>query len=231
MPEDALLVEVEASPWTWPLLGPADPSTVALVVIDMQHDFVADGGWFAGMGFDVSALQDAVPVIGALLTAARAAGVFVVHTRQGNAPDLSDLPPVRLEQGRRNGHPIGAVGPFGRGLIRGEPGHEIVPELAPIAGELVVDKPAHSAFWGTDLGEQLARRGVQHLVITGVTANVCVLSTLLAAVDRGYSTLLVGDAIASVSAATTEAVRDLVRYQGGLFGCLATARAVITAMR
>jgi nicotinamidase-related amidase len=224
-------VMIDAEPWAWPLLGPAAPRTVALLVIDMQRDFVEDEGWFAGMGFDVSALQAAVPVIAALLDAARAAGLVVVHTRQGNAPDLADLPAVRLEQGRRNGHPIGQPGPLGRGLVRGEPGYEIVAGLMPAAGELVVDKPAHSAFWCTQLGEDLERLGVEHLIITGVTANVCVLSTMLAAVDRGYSTLLVSDAIASVSTATTESVLDLVRYQGGLFGCVTTAEAMIAAMQ
>jgi nicotinamidase-related amidase len=224
-------ITVESSPFAWPITGAATPGSVALVVIDMQHDFVDDDGWFAGMGFDVSLLQRAVPVIAGLLDAARRAGVVVVHTRQGNAPDLSDLPAPRLEQGLRNGHPIGVEGKLGRGLIRGEPGYEIVPELAPIAGEIVVDKPAHSAFWGTPLGDDLAARGVENLVICGVTTNVCVLSTLYAAVDRGYSCLLVTDAVAAVDTATTDAVLDLVRYQGGLMGCLADAGTTITGLR
>jgi nicotinamidase-related amidase len=223
-------LSVDASPWSWPVTGPAAPETVALLVIDMQHDFVDDDGWFARMGLDVKLVQAAVPVVGAVLEAARAAGVTVVHTRQGNAPDLSDLPAARLEQGRRNGHPIGVDGPLGRGLIRGEPGFAIVPELAPVAGELVVDKTAHSAFWGTDLDARLAALGVQNLVICGVTTNVCVLSTLYSAVDRGFSCLLVTDAVAAVSVETNESVLDLVRYQGGLLGCLADSGATIAGL-
>jgi nicotinamidase-related amidase len=223
-------IVVDAEPWAWPIAGPVEPARLALVVIDMQHDFVHGDGWFAGMGFDVSALQAAVPVIAGLIEAARARGVTVVHTRQGNAADLSDLPPARLAQGEKVGHPIGKTGVLGRGLVRGEPGWQIVPELASRKGELVVDKPAHSAFWGTDLGDQLDDRGIDHLILTGVTANVCVLSTLFAAVDRGYASLLVTDAIAAVSAATTDVVLDLVRYQGGLLGCAATAAAVVSGL-
>jgi biuret amidohydrolase len=223
-------VTVDANPWSWPITGPVPADQLALVVIDMQHDFVADDGWFAAMGFDVSALQAAVPVIAQLLAVAREAGAVVVHTRQGNAPDLSDLPRPRLEQGERNGHPIGAPGALGRGLILGEPGWEIVPELTPLAGEIVVDKPAHSAFWGTDLDERLAALGVESLALCGVTTNVCVLSTLYSAVDRGFSCLLVEDAVAAVTPQTTASVLDLVRYQGGLLGCLADARATAAGL-
>jgi biuret amidohydrolase len=224
------LVVVESDPWPWPITGPAPPASIALLVIDVQHDFVDDDGWFARMGLDVSLVQAAVPVVASVLAAARAAGVTVVHTRQGNAPDLSDLAAARLEQGRRVGHPIGVEGPLGRGLIRGEPGFEIVPALAPEPGEIVIDKPAHSAFWGTDLDAQLAERSVQNLVICGVTTNVCVLSTLYSAVDRGFSCLLVTDAIAAVSEATNESVLDLIRYQGGLLGCLADHTATIAGL-
>jgi nicotinamidase-related amidase len=222
---------IDAEPWSWPIAGPVDPSSVALIVIDMQRDFVEDDGWFARMGFDVSLLQNAVPVVASLLDSARLAGVTVVHTRQGNAPDLSDLPAARLEQGVRNGHPIGTPGPLGRGLIRGEPGYEIVPDLAPRPGETVIDKPGHSAFWATDLEAHLASRGVQSVALCGVTTNICVLATLYACVDRGYSCLVVEDAVAAVTVETTASVIDLVRYQGGLLGCVAGSPAVVAGLR
>jgi nicotinamidase-related amidase len=201
--------------------------TTALVVIDMQHDFVNPEGWFARFGFDVAPLRAIVPTIASLLEAARAAGTPVIHTRQGNAPDLSDLPLVRQEQGERAGNPIGAPGPLGYGMIRGERGWQIIDELAPIDGELVIDKPGYSSFHGTPLDDELEARGIETLVLTGVTANVCVLSTLLSAVDLGYDTVVVSDAIAAVSDATRESVLDLVRYQGGLFGRVADASAAL----
>jgi nicotinamidase-related amidase len=204
--------------------------TTALVVIDMQHDFVDPDGWFAQFGFDVTPLRAIIPTIAALLDAARAAGVPVIHTRQGNAPDLNDLPLVRQEQGERAGNPIGAPGPLGYGLIRGERGWHIIDELAPLDGELVIDKPGYSSFHGTSFDAELEARGIETLVLTGVTANVCVLSTLLSAVDLGYDTVVVSDAIGAVTPETTASVLDLVRYQGGLFGSVATAIALTAAM-
>jgi nicotinamidase-related amidase len=201
--------------------------TTALVVIDMQHDFVSAEGWFARFGFDVAPLRAIIPTIAGLLAAARSSGMPVIHTRQGNAADLSDLPPARLAQGRRSGNPIGSGGPLGRGLIRGEPGWQIVDELAPVDGELVVEKPGYSAFAGTSFRDELGARGIDALALTGVTANVCVLSTLLSAVDLGYDTLVVSDAVAAVTRETTASVLDLVRYQGGLFGSLVEAAALV----
>jgi nicotinamidase-related amidase len=224
------MIEVPADPWPWPLAGPTSPSKLALVVIDMQHDFVADDGWFGAMGFDLGGIRAIVPTIAAVLGAARAAGMTIVHTRQGNAPDLSDLPPVRLEQGRRNGHPIGTPGPRGRGLVRGEPGWEIIDDLAPAAGELVIDKPGYSSFAGTDLESRLRALDVEGVMLAGVTANVCVLATLLGAVDLGFDCLVVADGIAAVSSATTSSVLDLVRYQGGLFGRAAPSTQIVPAL-
>jgi nicotinamidase-related amidase len=221
--ESAVAVEVEAEPWPWPLLGPADPAAVALLIIDMQVDFVRPGGWFAAHGFDLSTIQSIVPRLQELLDAARQVpGLLVVHTRQGNAPDLSDLPATKREQSHRAGNPFGASGPYGRGLVRGEPGWEIVAELAPIAGERVLDKPGFGAFTETDLDEWLRGRGVRSLIVTGVTANVCVLSSLYAAVDLGYDCLTLIDAIAGIEPGTLDCVSSLIRYQGGLFGALST---------
>ena len=225
-------ISIPAEPHDWPVTGPASPSEVALVVIDLQHDFVSDEGWFARtIGRDVSNVRVAVPVVASLLAAARRVPrLRVVHTRQGNAADLSDLPDAKRAQGRVAGVPIGDPGPLGRGLVRGERGWEIVPEVAPADGERIVDKPGFGAFTGTDLDPWLRRQGVRALVLTGATANVCVLSTLYQAVDLGYDCLTVPDAIAGIDPATTETVCDLIRYQGGLFGSLAPADVVRRAM-
>jgi len=224
-------LKVTAEPWDWPLLGPADAAGVALLVIDIQGDFVRPNGWFGSMGFDLTAIGRAVDVVANLLAAARnGTRVHVVHTRQGNAPDLSDLPAVKKGQGGRFGFPIGRPGPLGRGLIRGQEGWGIIAEVAPLPDERVVDKPGFSAFVGTDLDEWLRSRGIGSLIVTGVTANVCVLSTLLGAVDRGYDCLVVTDAIAGADPGTAATVCDLVRYQGGLFGCLAPAANVEAAL-
>jgi nicotinamidase-related amidase len=225
------LLSIAAEPRDWPLLGPAEPGAVALVVIDMQVDFVRDGGWFGALGFDLSGIQAIVPTIRTLLDAARAVpGLRVIHTRQGNAADLSDLPATKLEQSTRNGVPYGMAGEFGRGLVRGEPGWDLVEELQPLPTERVVEKPGFSSFVGTDLDPWLKERGIRSLILTGVTANVCVLSTLYAAVDLGYDCLVVRDAVAGATPDTVRTVVDLVRYQGGLFGGLADSTAVTQAL-
>jgi len=227
----APLLQIDAAPSPWPLLGPCEPSTASLVVIDMQRDFVDRQGWFASLGMDVSACRSVVPVIGSLLAAARSVReLTVVHTRQGNAPDLSDLPPTKQAQGLRTNAPIGARGPLGRGLIRGEPGWEIVPELAPVASERIVEKPGFSAFVGTDLDPWLRARGVGALILCGVTANVCVLSALYTAVDLGYDCLVVEDAVAGATPEARQVLLDLVRYQDGLFGSVAPASAVVEGL-
>ncbi len=210
----APLLQIDAALSPWPLLGPCEPSTASLVVIDMQRDFVDRQGWFASLGMDVSACRSVVPVIGSLLAAARSVReLTVVHTRQGNAPDLSDLPPTKQAQGLRTNAPIGARGPLGRGLIRGEPGWEIVPELAPVASERIVEKPGFSAFVGTDLDPWLRA-----------------LSALYTAVDLGYDCLVVEDAVAGATPEARQVLLDLVRYQDGLFGSVAPASAVVEGL-
>lgn len=216
----ALLVPA-ATPSSWPVLGPTPVEATALVVIDLQRDFCDDAGWFGSLGFDLADCQRAVEAVRPLLAPARAAGMQVVLTRQGNAADLGDLPAPRREQGRRLGRPIGEPGPLGRALIAGEDGWQLLPGLED-EGDLHIDKPGFNCFAGTDLHEQLQARGVRALAICGVTANVCVLSTLYAAVDLGYDCLTLADGVGAASVALRESVLDLVRYQGGLFGCVAT---------
>lgn len=195
-----------------------DPARTALVVIDMQNDFCTPGGFGEKLGNDVAATRRIIPTVAAVLAAARAAGLTVVHTREGHLPDLSDCPPSKLRRSRRQGAGIGDAGPMGRILVRGEPGHDIVPELAPLPGELVVDKPGKGAFYRTALEAELTSRGIESLVLAGVTTHVCVHTTLREANDRGYECLVLEDATAAFDPADHEAALRMVRQQGGIFG-------------
>ncbi|HET7866182.1 MAG TPA: isochorismatase family cysteine hydrolase [Burkholderiaceae bacterium] len=194
------------------------PASTALVVIDMQRDFCAPGGYAARAGIDVSRLAAPIAAIRRLLDAARAAGWLVVHTREGHLPDLSDCPSEKLRRSAIAGAAIGSRGPLGRLLIRGEHGHDFIDELQPIVGEQVVDKPGYGAFHQTDLAQTLAARGITTLVLCGVTTEVCVHSTLREAVDRGFRCITVGDACAGSSAALHEAALAMVAVEGGIFG-------------
>ncbi|MFM0551565.1 cysteine hydrolase [Paraburkholderia sediminicola] len=194
-----------------------DSTKTALVVIDMQRDFIEPGGFGESLGNDVSLLAEIVPTVAALLAFARKHGWFVVHTRESHAADLSDCPPPKRLRGAPNAR-IGDAGPMGRILIRGEPGNAIVEPLAPLAGELVIDKPGKGAFYATRLGEELAMRGITHLVFAGVTTEVCVQTSMREANDRGYDSLLIEDATASYFPAFKQATLEMVRSQGGIVG-------------
>ncbi|WP_298956633.1 cysteine hydrolase [uncultured Methylobacterium sp.] len=207
-----------------------DPAATALVIIDMQRDFLEPGGFGESLGNDVSRLARAVGPCRAVLDAARDAGLLVVHTREGHAPDLSDAPPAKLERGEPSAR-IGAPGPMGRILIRGEPGHDIVPALAPRPGEPVVDKPGKGAFYATDLGAILEARGVQALLVCGVTTEVCVHTTVREANDRGYRCVVIADACASYFPEFHEAGLAMVKAQGGIFGWVSTSAAAVAALR
>jgi nicotinamidase-related amidase len=201
----------------------------ALVIIDMQRDFVEPGGFGASLGNDVTRLQAIVPTCAAVLAAWRAAGGCVVHTREGHAADLHDCPAAK----RLRGKPalrIGDAGPMGRILVIGEPGHAIVPALAPRPGELVVDKPGKGAFYATPLQAQLQRRGITHLVLMGVTTEVCVQTTMREANDRGYECLLVEDGTESYFPEFKAATLAMITAQGGIVGWVAPAAALIAAL-
>lgn len=228
MPLMTVLLEA-ATPGPWPVLGPVDPSALAILVVDVQRDFCDGDGWFGSLGFDLTDCQRAVEAVRPLVEVARSKGTRVVLTRQGNAPDLSDLPPARLEQGRRLGSPVGTPGTLGRALIRGEAGWDVLAGLAR-PGDLMVDKPGFSSFVGTGLDSQLREWGVSAVAICGVTANVCVLATLLSAVDLGYDCLLLADGVGAASTSLRESVLSLVGYQGGLFGCTATCAELAAAL-
>jgi nicotinamidase-related amidase len=194
-----------------------DPKTSALVMIDFQRDFVYPGGFGESLGNDTSFLLKALPAAERVLKACRAAGLFIVHTREGHRADLSDLPPAKYERGRPKIH-IGDVGPMGRLLVRGEHGHDIVDEVYPIAGEPIVDKPGKGAFYATDMDAILKTRGIRQLVVCGVTTEVCVQTSVREANDRGYDALVLEDAVASYFPEFQKAALDMIKAQGGIFG-------------
>lgn len=199
----------------------------ALIVIDMQRDFCAPGGYADQAGLEIGRLRAPIPAISRLLDSARAQGLLVVHTREGHRPDLSDLHESKRRRAEQAGAPIGARGPLGRLLVRGEYGHDLIDELRPLAGEPVIDKPGYSAFAYTDLDLLLRRRGIGHLVLCGVTTEVCVSSTQRAAVELGYACTLVSDACGSPSAELHAAALAMVEVEGGLFGRVLDSRSVL----
>lgn len=201
---------------------PFDWQTTALVVIDMQRDFLDPQGYAAKAGLDVSLLRVAIPGVARVLAAAREAGLLIVHTREANAPDLSDVPPAFMEATRRTGAPVGSEGPLGRLLIRGEFGAGIVDELAPRGSEIVIDKPGFSAFEGTALGSMLTMRGIRSLILCGITTEVCVSSTLRTAIDRGFRCVTLRDACASADVSLHDAAMRMIQVEGGVFGLVGT---------
>lgn len=194
-----------------------DPSNTALIVIDMQRDFVEPGGFGETLGNDASLLQAIVPTVAKLIALCRAKGIEVIHTRECHRPDLSDLPPAKRDRGAPSLR-IGDHGPMGRILVAGEEGADIVPELAPIKGELVVDKPGKGAFYATPLSDHLAQRGIASLIFAGVTTEVCVQTTMREANDRGYDCLLIEDATESYFPAFKAATLEMIRAQGAIVG-------------
>ena len=207
-----------------------DPAETALIIIDMQKDFLYPDGYGAFLGNDVTLLQRTIAPIQALLAAARGRGMLVIHTREGHLPDLSDCPPTKLNRWPP-GNRIGDMGPMGRILVRGEAGHAIVDELAPAPGELVIDKPGKNAFYATDLEEVLRTRDIRNLLVTGVTTDVCCSATVIAANDRGYNAIVLRDCVASYSPERHAAVLDVIKAQGGIFGWVTDSTAVLAAMQ
>lgn len=209
---------------------PFDPTSTALIIIDMQRDFLEPGGFGAMLGNDVSLLRSAIAPCKAVLEAARQAGIFVLHTREGHSPDMTDCPPSKKARGGlKTG--LGDVGPMGRILIRGEAGHDIIPELYPIAGEPIIDKPGKGAFYATDLELKLRNRGIKTLIVCGVTTEVCVNTTVREANDRGFEALVVSDATGSYFPEFQRIGLEVIKAQGGIFGWVAPSTAVIEALK
>jgi len=209
------------------LLDTLKPERTALLVIDMQRDFLQPEGYAAQAGLDILPLRAAIAPVASVLRAARSAKLTIVHTREGHVPDLSDCPPYKLERSRKAGAEIGSRGPLGRLLVRGEAGHDFVDDLKPLAGEIVIDKPGYSAFEHTVLQQVLTTRGIETLLITGITTEVCVSSTLRSAADRGYRCITIGDACASGDPALHRAALAMIGVEGGIFGEVAATAAVV----
>ena len=207
-----------------------DFATTALLLIDFQRDFLEPGGFGESLGNDVSLLRKALAPARRVLAAARAAGLAILHTREGHRPDLADLAPAKARRGNPSLR-IGDPGPMGRLLVRGQPGHDIVPELAPLPGEPVVDKPGKGAFHATDLDALLRNRGIGALLVCGVTTEVCVHTTVREANDRGYDCAVVEDAVGSYFPAFHEAGLEMIRAQGGIFGWTARSDDVVAALQ
>lgn len=219
------MLSVRAEPYDFEF----DPATAALVIIDMQRDFVYKGGFGEALGNDTSRLLRAVPPTERVLQAARRTGVFVVHTREGHRSDLSDLPRAKKLRGHLKVG-IGDPGPMGRILVRGELGHDIVDELKPAPGEPVVDKPGKGAFYATDLDTILRTRRIQQLIVCGVTTEVCVHTTVREANDRGYDCLVLEDCVASYFPEFQEVGIKMIKAQGGIFGWVSDSKRVLEAL-